>query len=56
MSNGHIDISTQEVGTGRWVTVMSLYPNSPEQRERAEELRDSLRHLGLFAEITEVAE
>lgn len=56
MSNGHIDVSTQEVGTGRWVTVMSLYPNSPEQRERSLELRDSLRRLGLFARITEVTE
>jgi hypothetical protein len=51
----HIDVSTQEVDTGRWFTVISYYPASPMQRERADEMVDSLRTLGLNARKQEVS-
>lgn len=52
--SGHIEVSTQEVGTGKWFGLINYYPNSPQQRERAAEMVISLRRLGLNARDNEV--
>jgi hypothetical protein len=53
---GRIEVSTQEVFTGKWFGVISYYPNNPQQRERAAEMVLALRRLGLNAKDNEVAE
>jgi hypothetical protein len=53
---GHIGVSTQEVGTGKWVAVKAFYPSSEQQYERSLDLADALRALGLYSKIDEVRE
>jgi hypothetical protein len=52
--SGHINVNTQEVGTGNWFTITEYHPLNDGQRGRAEEMAETLRALGLYATTEEV--